>query len=558
MALPFLSPSRTVLLIGDEALSVYKVTSGAARLVDTVPWQASDFDDRVVRLVRHDCGNKPVLIVNDMTDQHFKGGQRMPRVNVMDKQNVLNRKLQVAFPNYPIRGALQIKQNRKDSQAVRDPSGQANTPVRGGGMYLFAAVPLSEPITKTIEAVKQSMASIAGIVLLPVEAADMVASLSAKLGGKERKPARWCIFVGQHRGGALRQVITRDGQLAMTRMTPVVDHDANPAQWAVDVAQELKATISYLSRFGYTADDGTDVIVISGPEAGDTLKEMIDITCNYTAFTVNEAARLVGASIGLQEDQSYADPLLAAWIGRKNKFSLPMRAQELSDVSRPRQYAAAAMFLLLLGVGWLSYQLLTQFQDLSDIKTQLTDQNQALTKAKTAEDAEIQRMQALGFDIKLIQASIKTYGDMQASAMDPLAAVHKIGMALGGELRLTELKIQMVDPGGSSIPGMSYQALAPAAPAKDANGTPLPSAKDMLAIMTLNFPSTMDPAVGVKQVNALQGRLKAQFPGYAVDITRQVANLGYTEDTSGKIGGDGTANNQDYVAEIQVRGHSHD
>ena len=124
---------------------MYKVTHNNVKQVDTVPWQASDFETTVVSLIRKECGNKPVLVLNDMTDQHFKGGQRLPKVGAMDKANVLKRKLQVAFPNYPIRGALPIKS--QGGKAVKAPGGK-----QGGALYLFAAVPVSEPVVRTLEA----------------------------------------------------------------------------------------------------------------------------------------------------------------------------------------------------------------------------------------------------------------------------------------------------------------------------------------------------------------------------------------------------------------------
>ena len=103
----------------------------------SVVWTAPDFDARGTRLTRHECGGKPVLVVNDMTDQHFKGGQRMPKVGPLDKRNVLDRKMQVAFPNYAMRGALEIKQSRKEAAAMRESSGKEAIARSGGGLYLL-------------------------------------------------------------------------------------------------------------------------------------------------------------------------------------------------------------------------------------------------------------------------------------------------------------------------------------------------------------------------------------------------------------------------------------
>jgi hypothetical protein len=69
MALSLLTPSRCALLIGDDALYVYNVTSRMAKLVEAVPWKTENFTGLVSNLIRKECGGKSVVILNDMTDQ---------------------------------------------------------------------------------------------------------------------------------------------------------------------------------------------------------------------------------------------------------------------------------------------------------------------------------------------------------------------------------------------------------------------------------------------------------------------------------------------------------
>lgn len=77
--------------------------------MDTVPWAVDNFEANVAAVVSKECGGKPVLILNDMVEQHYRK-ERIPKVSVMDKANVLQRKLMVAFPNYPVRAALPLKE----------------------------------------------------------------------------------------------------------------------------------------------------------------------------------------------------------------------------------------------------------------------------------------------------------------------------------------------------------------------------------------------------------------------------------------------------------------
>ena len=534
------SPSRCVLLVGDEALYVYSAGPRGAVLADSVPWQAEDFEDNVTQLIRKECKGKPVLILNDMTDQHFKGGQRLPKVSSMDKAQVLRRKLQVSFPNYPIRGALQIKQGREAGQAQKDFAtvGGKGSPKAMGGLYLFAAVPMSEPISKTIAAVRKSMAPIAGFCLLPVEASDMVTQLAQKISGKGKKAARWTVFIGQHQNGDLRQVITRDGQLAMTRMTSVANVDTDPDTWAREVNHELKATISYLSRFGYTPDEGTDMIVIAAPQAGEALEKLIDFDCNYRSFTAPEAARIIGVNIGQQEEPRFADPLHVAWAGRKTRFIMPMEAAEVSKIYRPRQYAMVGIFALALGGGYFTWQVMGQMTNMMGAHSEINTQTRAMAQVETEYNQEIERMAALGFDVKLIQGSISTFEAFEKDRVSLLPIVAKIGEALGNELRLDFVRAERVQETVKSISGESEEAY---------------SLMDMRIALT--FPATINPEVGIREINNLERQLKSLLPGFDVKIERQVASPEYTAATQGTVGQtDGTGGPEAYPAEISIRG----
>ena len=541
MAVSLLSPSRCVLLVGDEALYVYSTGARGAVLVDSVPWQAEDFEETVTSLIRKECKGKSVLILNDMTDQHFKGGQRLPKVSAMDKPQVLRRKLQVSFPNYPIRGALQIKQAREAGQAQKDFSaaGSKTAPKAMGGLYLFAAIPMSEPISKTIAAVSRSMAPITGFCLLPVEASDMVTALAKKVSAKSKRPARWTVFIGQHQNGDLRQVITRDGQLAMTRMTSVSNVDNDPDTWAREVNHELKATISYLSRFGYTPEEGTDMIVIASPPSGEALEKLIDFECNYFSLTAPDAARIVGINIGAQEDSRFADPLHVAWAGRKSRFIMPMDSSEIGNIHRPRQYAAAAIVVLAIAGGYLSWQFLNNVTAFMAAQSDINVQKRTMAQIETEYNQELERMAALGFDVRLIQGSIGTFEAFEKERVSILPIVDKIGRALGNEMKLDGLTAERVDEKFKSISGETNETY---------------SQIDMRIAM--NFPATINPEAGIREINNLERQLKTLLPNFRVSVERQVASPEYTASTSGAVGDVDAAQNmgESYPAEISIKG----
>ena len=538
MALSFLVPSRTVLIIGDESLCAYSVTSTAVTYLDTVTWDTPDFENRVARLIANDGKGRGVLFVNDTTDQHFKGGQRIPKVGLMDRRNVLNRKLQVAFPNYPIRSALELKASKP--QGERDDEAQP----AAGSLFIFAGIPFSENINRTVTAGRRSLASVAGFILLPVDSSDMVAKLSAKISGAATQTSQWVVFIGQHRNGGLRQIVIRNGQLAMTRMTPMAETSYVAGEWAPAVNQEIRATVSYLSRFGYTADDGMDILVIADAEAGEDLKSQIDIPCNFVSFTVKEAAGLLELPVGTDQDQ-YADALHAAWLARKRTFLMPIKVPQLDGISQIRKYATVATVLLALVALYAAYLSISQFSAMRDEANEADTQNTLLITAQKQEDAAAARLKAIGLDVRKIEAAAESYAKFQKHDIDALPVIDKIGQALGGELRLETLKLESVVGDQPVDPAASAPAVATAGDST------------FLATLTMSFPSSLDPNVGVQQVAQFSDRLKKVFPapGYTVQIMRQVADLAYTSATSGKTGQIASTQDakKDYSAEIQIK-----
>ncbi len=521
----FLSPSRTILLISDDALLIYSVGAKGSKLVEAVPWSAENFEQNVAVIISKECGGKPVLILNDMVEQHYRK-EKVPKVSPLDKQNVVKRKLQVAFPNYPVRAALPLKEKiAKTDKAL------------AGSVYIFAAVPTSEAFAKTMAAARLSLAPIAGFCLLPIESSDMIKKLSERVKSKSDKKAQWTVFMGQHQSGGLRQVVIRNGELALTRMTPITDKTEDHDTWAKDVHQEFQATMSYLTRFGFSAADGLNVILISEPTAGDMVGELIETPCNFYSLTTKEASKLLKFSIGVQEDDYHADPLHVAWIGRKSRFILPMKARQIEHLSRPRQVAALASVLLVLAGGYLVYQMLSTLQDVSETMSDVNDLEHRKEQLDLQFSKEVKRKEDLGYNIQLIQSALAVYNNLQDNQVDIFQLFYNLGLALGRDMRIDSLQLKRgIKPPGKYI--------------GDVTTAPL-----FLVSMQMTFPSTTDAEKGNQEVRQLQSRLQRMLPDHVVEITKLLEDYEYSEEIVVETGdAQKNAVSQDYVAEIRIEG----
>jgi uncharacterized protein (UPF0335 family) len=534
MALSFLTPSRTVLLVSDEFLTIFSISSSGVKLVETVPWGEENFEKKISNIIAKDCGKKPVLIVNDMVEQHYRK-ERVVKTGVsfVDKSSMVARKLNVAFPNYSIRAAYPLKEKipKTDSQPAAD-------------VYIFAAVANTDQISQTVSATKKSLASVAGFCLLPVESSDMVKALSTKVGAKKgRKKNVWSIFIGQHRNGSLRQVLTKNGELALTRMSPMTEKDDNPEVWAQELFNEFKSTMSYLTRFGYDPDDGLDVFVMANPAPGEALRAIVDVDCDLHIMTVDEAAKALGVSLGAQNDLRYADALHVAWIGRKGRFVLPMKAAEVDEVSRPRQIAMGAALLLFAGAAFLGYQNATSYGELSGTVSDINTLKRQKAQLDAQFEREVQRLAEVGFDAKLVQSSLAVYDNFEKEKIEVLEVVKDVGKALGRDLRVDKMELERAE---QNIVGDIFGAIQ----TDENKGTPLYNAK-----LTMTYPSTANVDEGNKEVAQLRNRIQSLMPNNKVEVIKELQDFSYQEGIVVEAGDIDKQNvEQDFVAEIMITG----
>lgn len=538
------SPSRTVLLIADEGLGVYVTTGADVRHVDTFPWNTHEFEDVVSESIVRSCGKKPVLILYDMVEQHYRK-ERIPKVAAFDRSLIIDRKLRLTFPSFPVRAALALKESGGGAKKAPEAASEML-----GKLYLFTAVPSSDALSKVMESVRRSMAPVSGFALLPIESSDMVKTLSQKLSRKAAGvAARWVVFIGQQRSGGLRQIVTKNGELALTRMTPVADSEANSEQWAADVLQEFRATMSYVSRFGYTPEDSLDVIVISDSPAGESLGQKLDVPCHYTSLTPLEAGRLLGIRLGARAGQESAESLHVGWAGRKNRFILPMKAPDLDRISWPRRAALFVMLLMAVGTAWLGFQLFSVGQSWISTRGDISDRAEVLAKLDADYKVEVDRKTAMGFDVELVQGTLQAYDRLQIESLHLLPLIKGIGEALAPSMSISAFEVSKVDKGGTSgVEGGGN--LDPV------TGLEIVGPAQYQASFQMKFPPGIKPEEGVKAVNDLVDRLKRYLPGQDVSVVRQVANLSYTgefeDETSSSP--DKNPNAKEYEAEILIKG----
>lgn len=499
-----LSASKCILLLTDDSLCIYKVGSRSANLVHNFGWRTPDFEINVAEALNREAGTGTIYILNDTVEQHYRK-EKLGKLNIVDKKNIISRRLNMAFPSYPTRAFLEFKDKTKKKKGADQEA-----------LYLFSAVPSTDALRKLLDAIKRADCAVSSYSLLPIESVDLVEKLAARLAKENRQSERavWSLLIGQHHGGGLRQVVIKNSQIALTRITPVsLPQEGNGAQWASDVVQEIQSTISYLARFGYTQDDGLDIMLIAKPDYGALVEGMLNFRCQFHLLTLQRAAELAGVNVGRDKDPHYSEALHVAWFAKKLRPVMPMNSREMEAIAKPRKIAFYAGLLLTVGLAYLLFNLSSEYQAINAAQKNEAEVKRMQVLADQIYDEEIKRKESLGIDIKLIQSSIAIYKNFDQMTFDPLPAFEAIGA------QLKDLRISGLDMNETLVPSTTG--------AVNANGL---AAEDKVIAIKLNFTfsGTVKPQDGNLQLNNFAKRLSQKLPGYSVLVVKQLADLTYT------------------------------
>lgn len=531
---------KTVLSMMDEALYIYSQSSGKTRFVDVVPWTTEGFEAVVSHILKNECKAKPVIILNDMVEQHYRKERVLTSgVGALDRKAMVDRKLKMAFPGYSVCAALPLKEK------ISKEGGAANA----SDVFIFAAVPDTAQLKAVTQVVKIANVSVSGFGLLPVESAGLVNDLVSKNFPSEKKDAKWNMMIVQHKNGGLRQIVTKNGEIALTRMTPVVDSDQDPQQWASEVVQEFRATMSYLTRFGFQINDGLNIILIGNEMPSQIVGQSIDERLNFMTLTPDQAAKSLKLSIGIQEKARYGDILHMAWVAKKARLSLPLPSKALQAIAVPRLVANLSSIALVLSAAFFIYQTGIGFVGLNDKGAELEEIQGNHRRVKSQYDEEVAKKEALGINIRLIQSAISVKEDLDKENINPLSFVNGLSAVLGRDLRVDKVSVM--------APERDDQANASPRSRRVRSAFTAEKPRLFEAILQIEYPETANPDEGNRELRAIVEKVGQYWPSYKVTLEKELLDYQYVEEIT--IGGDPQTNasqdvKQDFIAEIKIEG----
>lgn len=517
-----LGGKKQILVVGNDGVQLYVTAGKRVSLY-------ADFSDAggslgVSLREAFKAVNAPLIILFDVLEQQYRR-ESIPKVGTFDKNKVIQRKLMMAFPQQQFRAFIPLKQKPKDNEGL---------------VALFAGLSSSLTITQVIDAILSSEVSVEGTGLLPMESTQLVSKLveATHKRAKTANDTRWSILMTHHKTGGLRQVIIKDGELALTRLTPLAVDAHNTRALTDEMVREFNATLTYLARFGYIASDGLDLIVISSPDVVQALRDYRLAVTHLYPLSVHEAGQLIGFTPMINMDTGiYGEIIHAGWVGIQRKLLMPLSAEIMNKVTQARQGARLGILLLLVGAcyfGWQAFNLQTQIIGLN---SDIAEQKAQRVALQNEYDTMSKKLNVLKYDPEKTRVILNVYDDYKKKSIDFEPTLSAINSQIDkGSIVLEKMDVTVME--GGFDPNAPPPAAPPPMPASTEISTPLAPAEtvpkaNVVIELKISFGDTVTTEAAARLTNELVDRLKARLPGRQVEIVEMIGNLSIDQTVQG-------------------------
>ncbi len=405
-----------VLSIGDEAAVVTLIAGGkVANAWVASPDPAEGAADVLDAL--NTAKSVPVYVLMDAFEQVFRE-EKVPKVNFFDQKKVVERHLQMAFPGNNLQAAM---------SHGADP--------QGNKFFLFCSVPPTDLVKGWLAALDKGKRKPRGVHMLPLESLDMLDALTPPAA---QKGVRWRILFTFNMTGGLRQIVSKQGRIMVTRLTPPPPPDSaiDPVQI---VERQFSETLAYVKRMGYQKGDNLDVVILAEEPVATGIRERAWEAHSMTVISPHEVGEALGLGRIGQPGQPYADVVHALWFATRKKPKAKMTWAQAPKVDyvqlvaqgAPLAAAAAAVALLAQGavLGW----------DYKEALEAIDRQQRQLSVAQADLAREQARLATLEFSADAIRPLIDVVDQLTAGHIPPVPMLARLGHALSGGAVITEM-----------------------------------------------------------------------------------------------------------------------
>ena len=544
-----------VLILGDEGIALFLTNGTKIERECSLPWAVPNLEQELIEVLQNKKNiNTPVFILYDALEQQYRK-EDIVRTNILDQKKLVKRKLSGLFPNVLAYSYVHLKPPKNAKVKSKHNS------------YLIAALPSTEHMRRLEGILKESRVDIAGLAFLPVESSHFAGAFIDKLAKKDKKKnkdtpsSRWTLMISHHETGGLRQIFTKDGTLALTRLTPLADNSPENPNWVEELYHEFTGTMGYISRFGFSTADGLDIVIICNENNKRELQSRDFKGANLHLYTVDEAAKVFGFSISSKRknpNDQYADLLHAGWLARQRRLKMPFKISWIEQIAVPRQVAKSASGLLALGMLALSYLAFTTWQQYTDFQQDIADRegNKRILEQEYEQEAKI--FDVLPVRPKTVRTSLEMKDKIEDNTMYSYPILEKVHGVIKDRATLLSLTYDDKRTPDEEIGDKKPQARTGLAGLR---GT---DENHFSVFVRFRLPEKMPIEEKIKTVDAVRLSFERSFPFMKAEITKQYGSAadqitdgalsGSFQDSEKKVQQQQSVRPEDNYAEIMLKG----
>lgn len=501
------SGNRFILSIGDEGATLVQIRRG--QVVDAL-FVAADAEDGPESLRDVIAGQEsyPILLLADVVEQMFRE-DTMPKVGVLDRGKVVRRRLDLAYPNDLLKGAMALPRARGAPQS-----------------YMLTALPMSPNLERWVAFLEGLPNPVQGFYLLPLEVLDLAQKLGPSTAGEAR--ATWRALITQQAASGYRQVFETGGKLMVTRLTQRQMQEMTPDAEAMLIERELRSSISYVKRLGFNEADRLDVILLADPAVCRAVDERDLPATSVTSLTPYQAGVLSGLGDVGPEDTPYSDVLLGLWVAakRRRKIVLPTpvirKRMLLGTLTRWGTVAAAAATLLAV---YYTGSFLGDYFDASDQLSRLQEEEK---RSQLSLSAEMAKVKNSPIPLEVLTEVAQAEDSLSQQQVDFVPLMRTIAGLLDDNTRLLGIWF--------GVPGEAPQGDQPQI--QQAQPQPQPPQRPGAKVVANLHPYELhlrvnmaageavpSPDAALLEAKSLLAKLVAAFPGYRVEAVQLPATV---------------------------------
>lgn len=302
-----------ILTIGDEAIILSRMAHGRLIEAYTLPAEPSAMPEDILRILQSDA-TAPVYVLLDVMEQYYKDDP-LPLVPFWERPALIRRHLGMAYPGNGVKAAIPLNKAGRSY------------------FHLLMGAPETDRLAAWFSFVDQLTNPFGGIYLLPYESLGLAGSLLPD-GGKGLTGHRWVALIGYDRSGGFRQIVEKNGRLAMSRLTHTPLDESQPDVCVEDILRDFKATLGYVRRMGYVDQDVLDVVIVTSEPILAILRDKDWREARFVELiTPEEAGKQLNLGKTAVPDQpGIADLLHAAWFGAKRRKGQRVRRADADPV----------------------------------------------------------------------------------------------------------------------------------------------------------------------------------------------------------------------------------